>query len=468
MMMSEHIKILIVEDEKIVALDLKRRLTKLGYQVTGMAASGDKALALVNQELPNIVLMDIHIQGDIDGVEVAATLQKIYSIPIIYLTAYSEEKTLSRAKTTKPYGYLLKPFSDRELHIIIQVSLERYESDILLKKNEQHFRLALEAARLGTWEITKDSHEVFMGKSPEGHLQPIPDWKNFFHSIHENDQPKVSAFINRLRSKKSTAAEIEFRVNSGTDKDYWYKLYGKSFRNSDLGKHQIVGVLQETTESRRARDQLAQAATVFECAAEGIIILNQDKRFDCANNAFYKITGFQQDDLEHEELPFLTRHFLSEDIYNTIWQACDIHGHWQGEVNAFKKNKEKMYAWLNIGLIAAEADTEQQFVVMISDITAIRKTEKQLSHIAYYDSLTNLPNRMLIMDRLKQALAKAVRERSLLGVLFIDLDNFKRINDTLGHNNGDTLLCLVSQRMLAVLRQSDTLGRLSGDEFIRL
>ena len=220
MMMSEHIKILIVEDEKIVALDLKRRLTKLGYQVTGMAASGDKALALVNQELPNIVLMDIHIQGDIDGVEVAATLQKIYSIPIIYLTAYSEEKTLSRAKTTKPYGYLLKPFSDRELHIIIQVSLERYESDILLKKNEQHFRLALEAARLGTWEITKDSHEVFMGKSPEGHLQPIPDWKNFFHSIHENDQPKVSAFINRLRSKKSTAGEIEFRVNSGTDKDY--------------------------------------------------------------------------------------------------------------------------------------------------------------------------------------------------------------------------------------------------------
>lgn len=312
-MMSGYVKILIVEDEKIVALDLKRRLTKLGYQVTGMAASGDKALALVNQELPNVVLMDIHIQGDIDGIEAAAMLQKIYSIPIIYLTAYSEEKTLCRAKTTTPYGYLLKPFSDRELHIIIQVSLERYASDILLKKNEQHFRLALEAARLGTWEITKDSHEVFMGKSPEGNLQPIPDWKNFFHAIHENDQSKVSAFINRLRSEKDTVAEIEFRVNSGTDKDYWYKLYGKSFSSSNLGKHQIVGILQETTENRRIRDQLAQAATVFECATEGIIILNKDKRFDCANNAFYQITGFQQDDLEREELPFLTRHFLNKD-----------------------------------------------------------------------------------------------------------------------------------------------------------
>lgn len=168
--MSEYIKILIVEDEKIVAIDLKRRLTKLGYQVTGMAASGQKALALIDQELPNIVLMDIHIQGDIDGVEAATILQKTHSIPVIYLTAYSEEKTLTRASATKPYGYLLKPFSDRELHIIIQVSIERYQSDILLIKNEQHFRLALEAARLGTWETTADSHEIFMGKSPEGNL----------------------------------------------------------------------------------------------------------------------------------------------------------------------------------------------------------------------------------------------------------------------------------------------------------
>ena len=197
--MSAYIKILIVEDERIVAIDLKRRLTKLGYQVTGMAANGQKALALVDQELPNIVLMDIHIQGDIDNVEVATMLQRTHSIPVIYLTAYSEEKTLTRARATKPYGYLLKPFSDRELHIIIQVSIERYQSDILLIKNEQHFRLALEAARLGTWETTTDCHEIFMGKSPEGNLEPISDWESFFRSIDKNDKQKVSGFIDKLR-----------------------------------------------------------------------------------------------------------------------------------------------------------------------------------------------------------------------------------------------------------------------------
>ena len=335
--MNGFIKILIVEDEKIVALDLKRRLTKLGYQVTGMAANGQKALSLVDQELPNIVLMDIHIQGEMDGVEVADRLQKAHSIPIIYLTAYSEEKTVTRAKATKPYGYLLKPFSDRELHIIIQVTIERYENDILLRKNEQHFRLALEAARLGTWEVTRESREIFMGKSPQGNIEPISGWESFFLSIDENHKPKVADFIDRLRTKKGSSAEIEFRVNPGPGKSGWYKLYGKSFKNSDAGKHQIVGILQETTESRIAKDRLAQAATVFNCASEGIIILNKNRKFNCANSAFYKLTKFQPHHLRNKELPFPTSLSLGENTYNSIWQGIEKHGHWRGEITACKK-----------------------------------------------------------------------------------------------------------------------------------
>ncbi|PSJ16362.1 GGDEF domain-containing response regulator [Nitrosomonas supralitoralis] len=464
--MNKCISILIVEDEKIVALDLKRRLTKLGYQVTGMAASGQQAIALVEQNLPNIILMDIHIQGNMDGIEVANLLQKTHNVPVIYLTAYSEEKTITRAKATKPYGYLLKPFSDRELHIIVQVSIERHESDIMLQAKEQHFRLALEAARLGTWEASKDSREIFMGKTCDGNLEPISDWESFYLTIDNNDKHRVLDFIKKLRTKKGSIAEIEFRVNSESGKNLWYKLYGKSFVNFYAGKHQIVGILQDTTESRLSKDQLAQAATVFKCAAEGIIILNKDRIFVCANNAFHKITKFQQRYLKNKELPFLTSRSLGEVAYNKIWQSIDEHGQWRGEITAFKSNKEILYVWLTIGIIPAEASEEHQFVVMISDITAMRETQEQLSQIAYYDNLTKLPNRMLIMDRLKLALTKATRDSSLLGVLFIDLDNFKRINDTLGHAHGDSMLCFVSQRMLSVLRASDTLGRLGGDEFL--
>lgn len=465
--MSKCIKILIVEDERIVAMDLKNRLTKLGYRITGLAADSNKALTLINQDPPEIILMDIRIQGSLDGIETAALLQRTHSIPVIYLTAYSEQQTLNRAVATKPYGYLLKPFSDRELHIAIQVSLERFASDTQFRKNEQHFRLALEAAHLGTWEIADDSQEVNLGKSPDGHLYPLLSWKHFFALIDKNDQSRVSNFIDDLHKNKVSASEIEFRVTAESQPEaYWFKLYGKSFQNNAFNHPQIVGILQEITESRHIQDELAQASTVFRYAVEGIIILDRNRQFICANDAFFNITGFQATDLLNKELPFLTEHNLGKSDYDKIWQTVDQSGYWLGEVEACKHDNEHMYIWLSIGLIPVESTRNQRFVVMISDITGIRETEKQLSQIAYYDSLTNLPNRMLIMDRLRQSIAQAARDSSLLGVLFIDLDNFKRINDTLGHNNGDTLLFFVSKKMQAVLRQSDTLGRLGGDEFI--
>lgn len=178
------------------------------------------------------------------------------------------------------------------------------------------------------------------------------------------------------------------------------------------------------------------------------------------------MTQYQERNLKNKELPFLTHRSLNGNIYEDLWRSVETHGCWRGEIKAFKRNKEIMYIWLTIGLIPVETGMEKQFVVMISDITKIRETQEQLAHFAYYDSLTNLPNRILIMDRLNQAIAKAARDSSLLGILFIDLDNFKRINDTLGHKHGDSMLCLISQRILSVLRQSDTLGRLSGDEYI--
>lgn len=463
--MDKRIKILIVEDEQIVALDLKRRLTKLGYYVTGTAASGNKAFALINHDLPNIILMDIHIQGEKDGVEVAARLRELYCIPVIYVTAYSEEKTLSRARNTKPYGYLLKPFSDRELHVMIQVSIERYETDIKIARDEAHFRLALEAARLGTWETKGATNEIFIRKCPNGNLEPISDWKSFFLSIDENDKAKVTEYFEKLRRDSGSAEEIEFRMNSDFGADCWYKLYGKSFAHGNSKTYRIIGVLQETTEGRNTQNRLAQASTIYECAAEGIILL-KNRKFDCANNAFFKITEFEEFEIKDKELIFLTESLLGKAAYNHLWQSVERDGHWQGEVKAYKNHKEVMYVWLNIGRIPDKISDGNQSIVMISDITTVRKTQERLAHIAFYDCLTNLPNRMLVLDRLKHALETAKRASQMLGVLFIDLDNFKRINDTLGHQAGDTMLRLVSKRIQSVLRKSDILGRLGGDEFI--
>ena len=129
-------RIMVVEDERIVALNLKQRLTRMGYEVTAVVTSGEKALAAIAAGPPDIVLMDIHIDGDMDGIATAAAIPAELHLPVVYLTAYSEEHTLERARATQPYGYLLKPFSERELHATMQMVMERRRADGLLRDSE--------------------------------------------------------------------------------------------------------------------------------------------------------------------------------------------------------------------------------------------------------------------------------------------------------------------------------------------
>lgn len=129
-------RVMIVEDEAVVALHLRQELTKLGYTVTGIAAGGEQALKMIDELFPDIVLMDIHIQGEMDGIETAGRIPRYLHIPIVFLTAYSEDTTLKRAADTHPYGYLIKPFLGRELHATIKMALERSRADEAVRENE--------------------------------------------------------------------------------------------------------------------------------------------------------------------------------------------------------------------------------------------------------------------------------------------------------------------------------------------
>jgi len=131
--------IMIVEDEAIVALDLQHKLKTLGYAVSGVASSGEEAVRKVPQTRPDLVLMDIKLKGDMDGIDAAQRVRDEFNIPVVYLTAYSDENTLQRAKVTEPAGYLLKPFKDRELHATIEMALYKHKIEMELKKSAQRF-----------------------------------------------------------------------------------------------------------------------------------------------------------------------------------------------------------------------------------------------------------------------------------------------------------------------------------------
>ncbi|MBA56953.1 MAG: GGDEF domain-containing response regulator [Pseudomonadales bacterium] len=456
-------KILIVEDENIVALDMSRRLKKLGYDVIGTAASGKRALELVDARGPNVVLMDIHIKGTQDGIEVAQDINHLYRIPVIFLTAYSEDTTLNRARESGPYGYLLKPFSERELHVAIQVALDKHRFIEDLARREVHLKLAVNAARLSTWEANAEDESIVMGYSADRELKEL-SWRRLQEAIVESDRDRVAQALAYLRLHPQHEIDLEFQVDQQDSTRRWFRLCGKSF-NGSKSLTRVVGILQEITEQKASQDKLKQAAIAFNCSADGIVILNKHRRIESINKAFSRITGLAEGDCLGQELDLLSVRKLGPEKEQRMQDSLQRTGCWQGESRFHDSEDRLVHALVNIGTVSDPAIDEVQYVVVVSDITPIRYAQKKLVNAAYYDSLTGLPNRNLFYDRLDTCISQAERRQHQFGLLYLDLDNFKSINDTLGHQMGDSFLRAVALRLRAALRSCDTLCRLGGDEF---
>lgn len=262
-------RIMVVEDERIVALNLKRKLRHLGYEVPAFAVSGEQALQKMMATRPDIVLMDINIDGNIDGIDTAARIPRELNIPVIYLTAYAGEETLERARATKPYGYLLKPFSERELHATIQMALERHQVELALGQSEARLRLALEAAELGVWELDTDTRQLQCeGRSVQlfGFTEAVfsGSWDTFMALIHSDDRARVNAVLEWTLSDECLC-QVEYRCLNTDGIWHWLRLLGKAFTKNDGNKH-IVGVVQNITERKHA-DEMRLAKEAAEAAS---------------------------------------------------------------------------------------------------------------------------------------------------------------------------------------------------------
>ncbi|MDO9477844.1 MAG: diguanylate cyclase, partial [Pseudohongiella sp.] len=460
-------KILIVEDETIVAMDIKRRLEKLGYQVTGLAAKAKQALELVENDQPDIILMDIHLNDTLDGIDIANQINLKYRIPVIFVTAYSEDSTMSRASQARPYGYLLKPFSERDLCAVIRISLERSKWDMELLRREAHLKLAIDAANMGTWEISEHTGSyIQLANLPNQDLAHISSWEEFRLLITASDRTRVDIEIIALHSRAKDTVEVEFEIVDPRARPRFYVLYGIAGKFGALHGRDAVGVIQDITERKLVEKELRQAALVFNTSSEAIVIVNQDLAVMNANSAFYRMTGQNEAEVQGQTLALLSSGNVGLEVWTDMTAKLAEGASWRGEIRSYRSNGELFNALVNISPITQAGHTNWQFVILISDISEIRSAQAELAYIAYYDALTELPNRLLFMDRLDMAMARVERTNQQLALLFIDLDHFKRVNDTLGHQVGDQMLRKVADRLRPVLRHSDTLCRIGGDEFI--
>lgn len=249
-----------------------------------------------------------------------------------------------------------------------------------------------------------------------------------------------------------------------------FALYIKDSRNpNDYEINLIESEARLTSlaiEQGHAEARLQMAASVFTHAREGILITDTQGNIIEANQVFTDITGYSREEVMGKNPRLLQSGLHDQDFYAQLWHSLVDSGNWYGEVWNRRKNGEIYAAMMTISAVQDVHGITQNYVNLFTDITPLKEHQRQLEYIAHYDALTGLPNRVLLADRLKQAMARSHRNGHSLAVLYLDLDGFKAVNDQHGHDTGDQLLVNISHRLKEVLREGDTLARIGGDEFV--
>jgi len=283
--------------------------------------------------------------------------------------------------------------------------------------------------------------------------------------IHADDRPRVLAGIGLAAAGKSPWFE-EFRLD-GEAGERW--LEGHCLPAGDAeGPTLWHGHLLDITERKAAEAKLRQAAQVFESASEGVTITDKAGRILAVNTAFTVITGYSREEVVGQNPRVLKSGRHDAAYYQAMWDSLRNTGHWRGEIWNRRKNGEIYPEWLTISAIRDDLGQTTGYTALFTDITPLKRSLDALDYLAHHDPLTELPNRTLLQDRMEHALQRAHRDDAQLAVLFLDLDRFKNVNDSLGHLVGDELLRAAAKRMAEQIRGADTLARMGGDEFVVL
>jgi diguanylate cyclase (GGDEF)-like protein/PAS domain S-box-containing protein len=246
----------------------------------------------------------------------------------------------------------------------------------------------------------------------------------------------------------------------------WVQWEVRPWRTGNGAVGGIVLFVADITQKMEAEERLRLAASVFTHAREAILIASVDGVILDVNDTFTLITGYRRDEVVGQNPRLLSSGLHGKEFYAEMWRALTEKGQWSGEIWNRKKTGEIFAEMLTISAVKDAAGNARQFVALFSDITLLKEHERQLEHIAHYDVLTSLPNRVLLGDRLHQAMVQSHRRKQLLAVAYLDLDGFKAVNDRYGHDVGDLFLAALASRMKQALREGDTLARLGGDEFV--
>lgn len=266
-----------------------------------------------------------------------------------------------------------------------------------------------------------------------------------------------------IRPESSAGTRTQNRTKDG--RTIWCEWFNTPLRDASGAPIGVIGMVQDITERLEAEERRRLWTVVLEQTAEGIMICDAEARILLVNSAFQQLTKYSEADVIGKTPRILRSGRHDDAFYARMWETIDQSGQWHGEIWNRRKDGELYVEWLSISAVRNEHGAITHYIAIFSDITQRKRTEERVAHLAHHDSLTDLPNRTLLSERLERALSDARSNGHKLALLFVGLDRFKNINDSIGHAAGDELLRVVAERLRGSVRTSDLVARVGGDEF---
>jgi len=348
--------------------------------------------------------------------------------------------------------------------------LEELHHQKQLRLREDRLRLALWGSGDEFWDWDLQAGMMFrLGADslPGGHREEsiaIDDWRNF--AVHPDDLERVEHALAEHVTGNSDHFEAEHRLMNTRGDWVWVISRGKIVERDEAGKPaRICGTARDISALRAAERDRRIAAEVIRSMTEAVTVTDLHFRFISVNPAFTRMTGYAEDEVMGRDAALLNCRQHAPEIYRHMRQVLAESGHWRGEMWQRRKDGEEFLCWIEINEVRDSSGQPTHIVCVLTDITDRKRVEQELRYLANYDTLTGLPNRTLLGERLGHAIINARRGNHKVAVLFIDLDRFKHVNDSMGHAAGDRMLKAAGARLRQVVRERDTVARLGGDEF---